>query len=721
MNIKDLEKLKDQIEQPVVDLSAKETTVEDFVAGRVKEMQDFRKSLKIEEEWKEADVEFEPSDLDSREKRTHFEADQETGLRSRLVPISDTDEDWRSRNSDPILASKIQTALSIIIDQNPEAKLTAYGKKFEYRTALAYAMWKRNWGISGAKEIYKLFILNLAKYGWAIGRTYPRIIKYEKDIYTEKGETPDGNKYNRVTNTWFNDVAKENLNVFRTWIDEQTKPYDDYSSNDCYYEKDYSYDAAQAEFGHYDNFDKYILPGASLKMDYEKESKAEKDDDLKIRKDIVTIGFYENRLKDLYVIRIPKLKAVLHYCPLPNDDGMLSTWHTPWMLKSSDTPYGISIWKMIKQNKELYDKMQNMTMDQIVLSIYKAFFYTGTSSLVGDGKIKIKPGVGYQIVNGKIDWNEVPGPGKDAFAGLEYLKSKMDDDSAIVPILEGDATQGKTLGQSLHAKEAALKKMKLPVDNIADAIEQDAYITLSWMSQVYSTPEVMDFAELQDIQNYDMENGTTHDKIYGNMNPETNQPQGPFKATYYPQMALGVESQGGKLIESKKDRFFQVGEDFSTDDMKWRGIFKVIPKSIVAPSAELEKQRKMELFNIIVPLLPQPAQVFGKAVQQLIRIQEEDPLDWLPDEWIAFLEQDKNALFIKANPNAMPPPVPGQPQIAPPAGGMPTNQTSVQGAAGTTPGAESAPTVVPQSQIHTPTLPAVNAAPRVDFQVNRQA
>src|SRR6185503_909101 len=122
------------------------------------------------------------------------------------------------------------------------------------RVALAYAMWKRNWGISNAKEIYKLFVLDLAKYGWAAGKSYPRLIKYEKDIYSEKGETPEDNKYEKVTNTWYNDVARKNLNIFRTWIDEQTKPYDDYSTNDWYYEEDYSYDAAKAEFGHYDKF-----------------------------------------------------------------------------------------------------------------------------------------------------------------------------------------------------------------------------------------------------------------------------------------------------------------------------------------------------------------------------------------------------------------------------------------------------------------------------------
>ena len=58
-----------------------------------------------------------------------------------------------------------------------------------------------------------------------------------------------------------------------------------------------------------------------------------------------------------------------------------------------------------------------------------------------------------------------------------------------------------------------------------------------------------------------------------------------------------------------------------------------MPRSILAPSLELEKMRKMELFNIIVPLLGQPKELYSKAVNQIIKVNEEDPEDWLPDSW----------------------------------------------------------------------------------------
>lgn len=690
-----------------VDLSQKEKEIQILVARRVREMQDFRKTLKVEKRWKEADLEYEPSELEGEKSgRMRVETDDELGYRGRMVPIEGTEDEWRSKNSDPTLLAKIQTALSIVIDQIPEVEFVALLKRYKKTNNLAKALWKRNWNISEAKDVYKLFVFNMVKYGWGAGRTYPKKIQYEKDILVSKdAENPANDQYEKTTNVWFDDICKENLNPFRTWIDEQTKPYLDYSTNDWYFELDYSYDAAKAEFGHYPNFEELIKENVNLKMSYEEEGQAEKDDEQKVRQDIVTIGFYENRLKDLYTLYIPKIKGVLHYCPLPNDDGMLSLWHAPWVLRSAENPYGVSMWEIIRQKKSLYDKMQNMTMDQLVLSIMKMFFYTGTSNLLGDGKIKIKPGAGHQITNGKIDFLEIPGPGADAWKGLDWVKKGMEDDSGITPTLQGES-QGQTLGQDLISKESSLKRLKLPVENIASAMEQDAYITLSWMAQTYSTPQVMEFANLGDIQAYNQENEVQHNQIFGQPNPLDGSPMGPFKATYGPQLNLGLEQQGQNFIESRSENFFQVGKDIKSDQLYWRGMIKVVPKSIVSSSLELEKQQKMQYFNIIAPLLAQPPQLFAKPVSELAESLELDPKDWLPDTWIQFLEQEGQGLFV-----------PAADPMAAMAGGAPGmgkgvqgNQTTMQGGAGTTPGTQS-PTVVPGNQMPAAVSTGVNTAP----------
>jgi hypothetical protein len=660
-----------------------ESLLQVFLDRRIKEMKDYREILGIEDDWKEADTEYVPSNLKLDDSRKVFEQDQDVGKRSRPVRVGTDEDSWRSDISDPVLLSKIQAAISIIIDRDPQASLSSFIKKFEKTSTLINGLWKRNWKISESKQVFKLFIFDLAKYGWAVGRSYPCVIKYNKKVLTEYDyEKPENSIYEDKELIWYNDVKKQRLDPFRTWIDEMTKPYDRFSMNDCYYEIDYSYDSAKIEFDKYKNFDKV---GDSAKLiDLDNLSDEQKKQQDRERKDIITVGFYENRLKDQYVIYVPSKKIILHEGPLPNDDGLLSIWQTMWVLRDSNNPYGISLWKMIKGKKELYDKMMNMTMDQLVLSIYKMFFYTGTTDLFGDGKIKIKPGMGRQIQNGKIDWNEVPGPGQESWKGLEYIKSGMDDDSGITPTIEGEIT-GKTLGEVLHAKEASLKRLKVPVENISHAIEQDAYLTISWMKQIYSTPEVKEFSSVKDMLDYEKESGNTHDEngLYGKLGD--NGEIGNLKAAYYPELSLHLQEKEGQLYESKESRYFQVGKDIKLNDLNWRGIIEVNPISILAPSEELEKQAKQEIFNLLVPVLPLDPNIFYKSAKQLIKARDEDPEDWLPDSWLD-LDKASEPLFI----------APQMPQNVPQEA---SGGNTMQGAMGVTPNT-GGQTVVPQNQIN---------------------
>ena len=665
--------------------SKEEAKAVSFLTKRIEELQSYKKDQKIEETWNEADNEYIPSDLKTTSAGKRFETDQDTGLRSRMVRIGDDKDNWRSSISQPTLLGKIQTALSIIIDRNPEATLTAMSKKYEKRSALANGIWKRNWEITKAKEKLKLLVFDCAKYGWAAGRTFPQKIKYKKKILKD---IVNGEKvYETVENVLFNDVNRQRLDPKRVWIDEMTRPYDTLSMNDVYYELDYSYDLAKLESEEYDNF-KYV--GKSAKQEVDSESEQDKKESSKERKDIITFGFYENKLKDLYIIWIPSKKIILNVSPLPNDDGYLSIWHFPWILKSSSSPYGISLWEMIKGNKGLYDKMNNMTMDQLVLSIFKMFFFSGTSGVFGDGNIKIEPGKGQQLTGGgKVDWMNVPGPGQEAWEGLKHLKAEIDTDSGITPTLDSELT-GKTLGEVLHAKEAALKKLKVPVENISWGIEQDAYITLSWSKQVLSTPEIKEFATTTELKEYEEEEQISHDELFGKVGED-----GGFeslKASFLPEVSLHLEDRDGELFESKETRYFQVGKDIDAKDLDWKGIFKVVTKSLLAPSEELEAQRKSQMYNLLVPILPNDPRIFSKSAIQLIKLNGEDPKDWLPDEWLAMTDSNKGKeLFVQDQ---------GMGTI----GGAPMNSTdprsqqTMQGNQGVKPN-PGGPTVVPGNQM----------------------
>lgn len=658
-NIKDLDKAQ---EVETYNPSDEDKIIQAFLKNRVHELQEHRRELKIEDKWKEADAEYVPRELDFSAQGKRFETDQEDGYRSRLVPIGDNSQNWRSSNAAPTLLQKIQTAISLIIDNNPELIFTGLQKKYSATSDLVNSLWKRNWQISGGKEVLKLFVFNLVKYGTAYGRSYPRVIKYNKEILTEyDAEHPEKNKYETKEIIWYNDVARQNLDPYRTWIDEQSKPYDMFSTNDVYYELDFSYDQAEIEFGHYANF-KYVKKDSrSIPNDDQKVE----DVDKQIRKDIVTIGFYENRLKDMFVIKAVKDDIILHSCPLPNDDGLLSLWYGMWVLRSADRPDGISLWEIICQDKRTYDKWNNMGSDQLTLSIMKFGYYTGTQALTGDGRMDIVPGMAKQITNGKIDWMEIPGPGKDWIDGLKKQQSAMDDSSGITPTMEGDVT-GKTLGEIQLAREASLKRLKVPLENIMWAIEQDAYLTVSWMSQIYSTPEVKEFANEKEMLAYEAEMGIQHNELFRkteqvnpDAQPETDENGQPIfvpqtqetgiKATYLPQLSLHLEDRGGQLYESKESRYFQIGNDIPVTSMKWKGMIKGIPKSLVGNSEIILKQTKQEMANLLIPLFAQDPALVKPAAIQIIKVNEEDPTDWLPNVpgW---------------NDEPVPPPVPTEPE-----------------------------------------------------------
>src|SRR3990167_6125932 len=145
----------------------KEKDLQSFMIRRIEELKDHRKaklkgnSRSIEDICKEADREYQPHEL-SADGRMHFASDDETGLRSRLVKAGE-EGNWQSNMASPDLYVKVNTALSILVDQNLEAVFVPGSKKYEDRTILAYSLWKNGWEASGAKQQLKSLVFNLSK------------------------------------------------------------------------------------------------------------------------------------------------------------------------------------------------------------------------------------------------------------------------------------------------------------------------------------------------------------------------------------------------------------------------------------------------------------------------------------------------------------------------------------------------------------------------------
>jgi hypothetical protein len=724
-DLKNIE-IKEQVE-PAYQPADKELKIQKYLKKRIPILKDTKKGIldgfDFEQVMKDADKEYIPSDL--RKKKGDggivLIQDEVKGLRgSRIVPIGDLEtEEWRSNISEPTLMVKIETALSILVNNNPEAIFRAVLPKYQKNTKLAYSLWKRNWELANSERQLKLFIFDLAKYGWAIGRTYPRIEQRECEILEELDlDDPNKNKYKSITITEYNDVYREKLDPYRTWIDDMTNLTDPWSMDDWYFEKDYSWDSFKREFGKYSNF-KYITKG--FKDENDGNNIIDRNEETKKRDDTVTVGFYESKNKDLYVIWVPEQDIPLYYSPLPNDSKKLSCWQTCWNIRDPRTPYGIGLYEILKNNKVLYDRLKNMTIDQLVMAIYPMLFYTGNNAQ-GEGSLTISPGAIKQKLPGTTIDQVLIKYDPRGWDGVERVKADMDDNTGITPTLQGEI-EGKTLGEVLHAKDSALKRLSNPLKNISQVLEDEAYITLSWMSQIYSIPEVKEFADEEELMKYEKESG--------NQSALAIKTDEGITADYYKNVELGLEAdREGTLIESPDKRFFQIGKDINTADLKWEGKISIKAESVVSASQELDRQRKLELFNLVQPTVsqicslyyqkidPQTGQPFSpegskeyalamyKPVKQILEIQNEKPENWVPKE-IVDLADDPEALAAMREESKSKELIAQQQQAAMAGGmgggmgGLMTTPEELEAQAKGKPG-QQAQSVVPQNEVSNP-------------------
>lgn len=655
------------------DLDAKEQKYFTFFNTRIKELQDTRKNVygvDIEKIWGEADKAYVPHRLGNIGKKV-IATDEERGWRGALVRLGQTN--WQSDISQANPFIKIQVAQAILIDQNPSGVFTPASKKYQATNELMRQLYQRSWEFAKSKQQLKLFVHNLGKYGWAAGRTYPLHLKNKvRTIKRFDPENPDNTEYDEKEVTEFNDVFRENLDVWNVWIDDMAKPNNQFTLRDWSWRKVYPMDIAEQEFGKYKLWKKVQAGGTTTEKI---ESKQTEDKQFQ-EKDLVEIYFYENKMKDLFMVIANGVPIVIEPLPISDQKGnkKLSLWQAYWNLRHAETPYGIGIYEAIRYDQALLDRIRNMTIDQLTLSIYKMFFHTGTAALTDTGDIVITPGVGKQLLDPKsINWLDIPGPGKDAYLGLDMAKRDIDDASGITPSLEGEVT-GKTAFEIAQAKESALKRLKSPLDNILDALDSEAYLTIALIQLLYSIPETFAIADPNLAEAYLQE-------IDGDPALYSRDENDVFTANVFREFPLNLdEDDQGNYIETEETKFFRV----KPSGLSWEGIINVKSQSILSPSKQIDKALDLEMYNLLIPLLVQPPEIYDKVAKNIVKLYDKDPRDILPDLWLmsqeqrAALLQQQAPLFVNPEQEAQQQP-PGQAQKAVGSTQLPSNQQSLAG------------------------------------------
>lgn len=678
-----------------------------FALKRIPQLQNVRKSHyghDLDNLWAEADRDYLPHRLGTKG-RTAIVVDEDKGWRSQTVKLGDTN--WQSDLSQSNVYVKVQTAMSILVDQNPSGVFTPTTKKYEATSELIRQLYQRSWEFAKSKAQLKLFIFNLSKYGWAAARTYPlKVTRTVRVLDSYNADDPSLNTYTEKDVIEYDDIFRENLDVRNVWMDDQARPNNPMSVKDWAWRKVYDYDEAKTLYGKYDLW-KYVQRGGNTQEtignanNTNANANSTEATGATNNENKVEAIFYESRAKDCFIVMLNQVPVCIEPLPVSDTKGSkkLSLWQTYWNLRHGESPYGIGIYESIRYDQAMLDRFRNMTIDQITMSIYKMFFYQGTSSLQDTGDIKITPGVGKQVLDPKnITWLEVPGPGKDSYIAQDMLRKDVDESSGITDPLLGQVT-GKTAFEIAQAKESALKRMKNPLDNILDALNDEGYITVCLMQLLYSVPETYEIAEPELIAQYLKETGGDTDLFERTpMQDEEGQPafddlgmqKQNFTAKVYREFPLNLsKDEKGNLAENKDTSFFRV----KPDALDWEGIISIKSQSLLSPSKQVDKAMDLEMYNVLIPLMQgiaqeramlmqagQPAGIDdltgGKTAKQIIKLYDKDPKDIMPTPWlIDTAAQNQVPGQQPTQPGAGgPPPMPNQSPLFVSGGGQDTQQ-----------------------------------------------
>ena len=557
---------------------------------RIDEMQIARTNYGIETHWEYAEKEMIPHEY------------TDTGLRS-----------WQSRNAKAIAFTKVHTALALIIDQNPEAQIFARSKEWESKVNLIKGIFNYSWEHGDGRMELKKFTFDLFKYGFAVGRTYHRRDEREvEEILAYDPETNDSTTEKR-TIVDFDDVYWENMDIWNCWFDEQADSKR--NMRDWCWRKVYDWEYFKTVFTE-DKFEnlELVTPGGDTSHRKQKDSKRPQS------KKMVEVFFYEKKTPDRFQVLANDI--LILDIPLPYKHKKLSCFFASCWQRATDTIYGIGIPELTKGNANLLDKLSNMTIDQVTLSIYKMLLCGGAEEF-SEEELELEPGKAKKVFDvNNYKWLDTPAAGIEAYKIQEMIMSDIDEETGVTRSLGGREI-GKTATEISINREAGLRRMKTPLDSIEDAMEEEGYLRLALIQQVYSQPEKIEkVAETRLVQRFlDFVTQRTERLV-----PKFRNVRLPFE-----------KGQNGEISPSENDNFFEI----SDDDLRGEYDIKIRPMSTLPVSEELTRQRKLQLYNIIAQA---PYTDIFKAQREIVKAFDENPDDWLMTEEQIMQQQQKAEL-----------------------------------------------------------------------------
>lgn len=535
---------------------------------------------------------------------------------------------------------KIQTALATLIDRNPKYILEEDDPKYSANRALLKALGEKSFRRTNSLGQFKLSVFNQAKRGWFVGRTFNKQLVHDARFLTSidhRGKRA----YETRKVTKLDDVVYQNLNNFNVWLDEQTRPEDFYSTRDWMWREVWHIDDIRRIFpqSEFPNM-KYVSAGGDTRETidgvYTQQVASSTGTPQGQKPGLTEMFLYENQYEDQFIIVINGVMVVWE--PLPQHSKRLSCTYGYWHLRSDDTPYGIGVIEEMENDEELIDRILNMDMRQMLLTIAPGGFFSGTQDME-DENIKITPGVLRRTLDPKnISWLQIPEGNGRGLEKVEWLQKKQEEKTGINKAIEGGELETET-GTAFEAglqKESSLKRLRLPLRSLQYALDWEFNNRIALIQQTYSDFTVEHLATQEEINKYLDEVG--QDKEFYFIENEGVPGEEQFFAKRRRSEMLNVEqAEDGEYVESEQKQFFHIKPEM----LAFTGVATVDIASLLVTSNEIEKADTLRMVNLLAPLLAGPKETNAKLAKQLLQANDKDINKWLPQDWIDFLAGKK--------------------------------------------------------------------------------
>ena len=587
------------------------------------------------------------------------------------IPASELDPNQRPLAINNAFG-KVNTALGILVDSSPEYLLEEDDPKYTATRSFVKALGEKSFRNTNSLGQFKLSVHNCAKRGWFCGRTFNRQIFHDARFL--KGINKTGKRrYETRLVTKMDDIQYMNLNNFNVWLDEQSRPEDFLSTRDWMWREVWYIDDLKRTFPvkEFPNM-AYVKAGGDTRESIQglftrNTSNMTGVSPQTQKKGMTEVFFYENQYSDTFIMECNNVMVIAE--PLPQNNKRLSCTYGYWSLRGDDTPYGIGIVEAMENDEELIDRILNMDMRQLLLTISPMGFYSGTSDFE-DENIKISPGIMRRTLDPKsVSWLQIPQGNQTGQQAIEWLETKEDAKTGITPKLAGennDQPGQMTAFEVGVDREAGLKRLALPLKSLQYALSWEFYNRISLIQQTYTDYEVQHLVDKQEI--FDYLDEIKANKDYYFIEHEGIPGKEKFWATKYKKASLGLERDAdGNFSESETTAFFPVKPEY----VEFSGYVHVKAESLLTTSDALDQANTLRMTNLLVPLLQGKPEMNAKPAKQLLKSFDMDPKDWLPQDWLDFLAGKKPAAptpVAAGGPGAAPTASPAAPStVVPPA------------------------------------------------------